>query len=597
LKRLALFVLAALCATLVAVPVGAQVQDTTCPKGEYRAKYYHGVNFNTLMKTRCEPAPLNRDWGPGNVGPVHSDNVSVRYTGTFAFDAGEYDLSVTADDGVRLYVDGARLIDQWHDQSATNYTATKTLSAGNHRVKVEFYERTGAAGAKANWTKMSSPSPTGDCPTSVPADYVNAQDYPSVAAAVQSGHNIYFPAGNYSTPANVNLSASQNISGAGKDAVTISGEGFDLAGNNEVRCIGLAGDHETIHDAITFDHTGNLTSGNVIDNVRFFNYQQAVKSTRAHSVRITNSLFTSNEYGIAGNYVNTLIQGNTFDVADEWAAGEINGGYNIEIRNNTVSGGAVGFKFLRVHRHPWGRMPLHDVIVDSNVVMGCSQECLGTDMQGNENSAVREVGEVESASGNTVRLRWTGWSGSPYGNGKYQAVYRSGVCKGKHFRIASQAGQILTLESPTCVPAAGDGLVIGQPFYNFTFSNNIVDASKGLAAVDLWGFTYDSTISGNVVNGPDPSMHPDNPLLAAIKLNSLQGLATTEMLAPTPCGRDGPTDGITVTSNRIGSAQPVSGTDIIMEANTSWNSCKNWYRPTNTFSGNEIPVQPKDVRF
>jgi hypothetical protein len=52
---------------------------------------------------------------------------------------------VTADDGIRLWVDGDLLIDAWTDQSPTSYQVTRTLTAGSHAVKVEYYENGGGA--------------------------------------------------------------------------------------------------------------------------------------------------------------------------------------------------------------------------------------------------------------------------------------------------------------------------------------------------------------------------------------------------------------------------------------------------------------------
>ena len=54
----------------------------------------------------------------------------------------------TADDGVRVYLDGTLVIDQWKDQSATTYIASRTVTAGNHEVKVEYSENGGDAVAK-----------------------------------------------------------------------------------------------------------------------------------------------------------------------------------------------------------------------------------------------------------------------------------------------------------------------------------------------------------------------------------------------------------------------------------------------------------------
>jgi hypothetical protein len=43
------------------------------------------------------------------------------------------------------------IIDQWKDQSATTYTATVPLTAGEHQVKMEYYEAGRNAVAVLNW--------------------------------------------------------------------------------------------------------------------------------------------------------------------------------------------------------------------------------------------------------------------------------------------------------------------------------------------------------------------------------------------------------------------------------------------------------------
>jgi len=83
---------------------------------------------------------------------VPNDSFAVRWSGVFTFPAGSTTFRVTADDGIRLWVDGAILIDKWIDQGPTTYTAAKTLTAGTHAVKVEYYENGGGATAIASWT-------------------------------------------------------------------------------------------------------------------------------------------------------------------------------------------------------------------------------------------------------------------------------------------------------------------------------------------------------------------------------------------------------------------------------------------------------------
>lgn len=130
-----------------------------CPAGQYKARYY--ANSQTPDGTptfkRCEDA-IDNDWGvtggPGD--EVGTDHFSVRWKGKHDFKAGEYTFTATTDDGVRIRVDGERIIDEWQLQAATTYEATRKLSAGKHKVKVEYYEYDGPAMAQVSWTRDSN---------------------------------------------------------------------------------------------------------------------------------------------------------------------------------------------------------------------------------------------------------------------------------------------------------------------------------------------------------------------------------------------------------------------------------------------------------
>jgi hypothetical protein len=103
----------------------------------------------TAAGERCETA-VDNDWGAGGatgVG-VGTDHFSVRWVKTQNFTAGSYTFSATADDGVRVYLDGSLVIDQWKDQPPTTYTASRSVSAGDHTVSVEYYEHTEVAVAR-----------------------------------------------------------------------------------------------------------------------------------------------------------------------------------------------------------------------------------------------------------------------------------------------------------------------------------------------------------------------------------------------------------------------------------------------------------------
>jgi hypothetical protein len=100
---------------------------------------------------------LNFDFGLGSPSAacgVNADNFSARWTRTVNFAAGVYRFSVTGDDGVRLYVGGQLKIDKWFAQGATTYTANVSLSAGNHEVKLEYFEGGGPGIALLSWTRV-----------------------------------------------------------------------------------------------------------------------------------------------------------------------------------------------------------------------------------------------------------------------------------------------------------------------------------------------------------------------------------------------------------------------------------------------------------
>jgi hypothetical protein len=100
---------------------------------------------------------LNFDWANGSPDTscgLGADYFSVRWTRTVNFEGGTYRFTVTSDDGVRLYIDGALKLQKWFDQGSTTYRVDVPLSGGDHVVKLEYYENGGDAVAKLSWNKI-----------------------------------------------------------------------------------------------------------------------------------------------------------------------------------------------------------------------------------------------------------------------------------------------------------------------------------------------------------------------------------------------------------------------------------------------------------
>jgi len=75
------------------------------------------------------------------------DNFSVRWSGQFLAPAtATYTFHTTSDDGVRLYVNGQTVIDNWTDHAPTANSGSVTLNAGQlYPIVLEFYEFGGGA--------------------------------------------------------------------------------------------------------------------------------------------------------------------------------------------------------------------------------------------------------------------------------------------------------------------------------------------------------------------------------------------------------------------------------------------------------------------
>jgi hypothetical protein len=83
--------------------------------------------------------------------------------------SGNYNLIATADDGVRVWVDGVLVIDQWHDQPPTTYSVTRWLWAGARSFRIEYYEHGGGA-------QISFQISTGGVPPPPPPGEITVDD-------------------------------------------------------------------------------------------------------------------------------------------------------------------------------------------------------------------------------------------------------------------------------------------------------------------------------------------------------------------------------------------------------------------------------------
>ncbi|NOK64049.1 MAG: hypothetical protein GFH27_549409n23 [Chloroflexi bacterium AL-W] len=98
------------------------------------------------------------NWGNGALtSDLPENQFSVRWTGQVEPQYSErYTFCTRSDDGIRLWVNGQRLINNWTDHAVTENCGTLDLAAGQrYDLKVEYYEHRGRAVVQLFW---SSPS-------------------------------------------------------------------------------------------------------------------------------------------------------------------------------------------------------------------------------------------------------------------------------------------------------------------------------------------------------------------------------------------------------------------------------------------------------
>ncbi|HLK15297.1 MAG TPA: glycoside hydrolase family 3 C-terminal domain-containing protein, partial [Fimbriimonadaceae bacterium] len=124
--------------------------------GDLTASYFKGKALEgEPVKSQTETR-INHVWTPRRPSPAGMENFSARWVGHVHYDvAGEYLAITRSDDGIRVFIDGKKVIDHWDDHGDTTDISRIRLDAGKHEVKVEYYQATGEAIAAFGLVELS----------------------------------------------------------------------------------------------------------------------------------------------------------------------------------------------------------------------------------------------------------------------------------------------------------------------------------------------------------------------------------------------------------------------------------------------------------
>ncbi len=130
--------------------------DESVPACAFRTTYYTNTTLSGAPAfERCEDWPINHAWGAGGPGEgvIHlTDNFGARWTGDFYFPEDDvYTFVARTRDGVQVWVDGVRIINEWTNTTLNTFTADRALDQGVHTVEMAYRELTGGALAQLYW--------------------------------------------------------------------------------------------------------------------------------------------------------------------------------------------------------------------------------------------------------------------------------------------------------------------------------------------------------------------------------------------------------------------------------------------------------------
>jgi hypothetical protein len=140
----------------------------------WKTKYWMNKSMNSDLVVIRDEGEINFDWGDD--GPIYggrSDKFSVQWKRSVAFEAGLYSLRAMADDGIRVFVDGALVIDEWHNSAGNDIYTVQLELSGLHEITVQYYENAGKAKVNFEWELIE---PANHAPEAVDDAYSVSQE-------------------------------------------------------------------------------------------------------------------------------------------------------------------------------------------------------------------------------------------------------------------------------------------------------------------------------------------------------------------------------------------------------------------------------------
>ena len=131
-------------------PVFENSEFVTAPGGEsgLKGEYFDNEDLKGSPVLVRTDRHVHFDWGEASFAPGQPvDHFAIRWTGYFIpKESGDYQFFTSADDGVRVYIDDERTIDDWLPHSQTLDTCSKHLEGGKaYKIRLEYFDSVSTA--------------------------------------------------------------------------------------------------------------------------------------------------------------------------------------------------------------------------------------------------------------------------------------------------------------------------------------------------------------------------------------------------------------------------------------------------------------------
>ncbi len=167
-----------------------------------RAEYFSDLNFGGPPIKRVD-TNIDFTWSDQPGPDIPADGFTVRWTGRLQpLVTATFTIYTLSADGVRLWIGGSKLIDNWTDHAEAEDSATVTLQAGQlYDLKLEYYNAGGEARIQLAWSAPGLPRQA--IPGAQFYPPVNVMNQLPAVAWVTPSDQSGFPAGN--VPLSVNV--------------------------------------------------------------------------------------------------------------------------------------------------------------------------------------------------------------------------------------------------------------------------------------------------------------------------------------------------------------------------------------------------------